>query len=263
MYGIPFPPVSEREDRLEEAVQLIRMLFDADGKVDFEGKHYRLKDAVFVPKCVQSPHAPIMVAGGGEKRTLRTCARYGDVMNVFGTLGGGQAEDRGARARTAATPDAIRPRSSDRRPRRVIVSDNQGLIDRWRACSAPGMGLSAEEAKKVLPIGPAGARAGGRWSGTRRSGVTQVIMQTQGPWKREVYERINDEVVAAALVGFGTGGGLACEIVAGGLTTLLLLSRSKSSFPSEVRRDAHPLRSALTTRKRSQEVVGCHTPTNS
>src|SRR5262245_47001249 len=85
MFGIEFPPVRERQDRLEEAVQLIRQLFDSDGPVSFTGKHYRLDKAEFQPKCVQKPHPPIMVGGGGEKRTLRTLARYGDVMNVSGT----------------------------------------------------------------------------------------------------------------------------------------------------------------------------------
>ncbi len=193
MYGIPFPPVREREDRLEEAVQLIRMLFDADGKVDFEGKHYRLKDAVFVPKCAQSPHAPIMVAGGGEKRTLRTCARYGDVMNVFGTV---EVVKKKIDVLERHCHDAGRDPGEIRRTMSstVIVSENQGLIDRLAGMFGPGMGLSAEEAKKVLPIGPAGhvRQVMERYA---EAGVTEVIMQTQGPWKREVYERINKELV--------------------------------------------------------------------
>ena len=193
MYGIPFPPVREREDRLEEAVRLIRMLFDADGKVDFEGKHYCLKDAVFVPKCVQSPHAPIMVAGGGEKRTLRTCARYGDAMNVGGTV---EVVKKKIAVLEQHCRDAGRDPSEIRRtmPATVIVSENQGLIDRLAGMFGPGMGLSAEEAKKVLPIGPAGhvREVVERYAD---AGISEVIMQTQGPWKREVYERVNKELV--------------------------------------------------------------------
>ena len=52
--------------------------------VTFEGQYYQLDDTPFEPKCIQKPHAPIMVGGGGEKRTLRILARYGDVMNVDG-----------------------------------------------------------------------------------------------------------------------------------------------------------------------------------
>jgi alkanesulfonate monooxygenase SsuD/methylene tetrahydromethanopterin reductase-like flavin-dependent oxidoreductase (luciferase family) len=59
MFGIPFPAVRERQDRLEEAVALIRSLFDAEpgSRVSFEGRHYRLQEAVFAPPCVQRPGA--------------------------------------------------------------------------------------------------------------------------------------------------------------------------------------------------------------
>ncbi len=82
-YGWDFPSMRERSDRLEEACKLLKTLFTADGLVDFKGKYYSLKQAPFAPKCVQTPHIPIMVVGKGEKRTLRTCAMYGDIMNVI------------------------------------------------------------------------------------------------------------------------------------------------------------------------------------
>lgn len=195
MYGIPFPAVRERQDRLEEAVQLIRALFDTDGRVSFDGAYYHLHDAVFVPRTVQRPHPPIMVGGGGERRTLRTCARYADVMNVFGT------------------PDVVRKKievlerhcgDAGRDPSEiektisasVIVTENQALIDRVIPLFAAGAGLSPEEARKVLPIGSA-AHVRGVIERYGAIGVTTVVMQTQGPWKREVYQRVNDEVVAA------------------------------------------------------------------
>jgi F420-dependent oxidoreductase-like protein len=82
-YGWRFPSMRERSDRLEEACSLIKTLFEADGLVDFEGEYYSLSQAPFAPKCVQQPHMPIMVGGMGEKRTLRTLAMYGDIMNVI------------------------------------------------------------------------------------------------------------------------------------------------------------------------------------
>ena len=194
MYGVPFPPIKERQDRLEEAMQVIRLLFDSgDEPVSFAGKYYQLKDAVFLPKCVQKPHPPIMIGGGGEQRTLRAVARYGDVMNVFGT------------------PEIVRKkiavlerhcRDAGRDPAEiaktvaasVVVSDNQGLIDRLAGMFGAGMPL--EEAKRVLPIGNA-AHVRGIIEEYAAAGVTQVIMMSQGPWKRDVYERINDEVVAS------------------------------------------------------------------
>ena len=77
----------------------------------------------------------------------------------------------------------------------VIVSENQGLIDRVAGLFGAGMGLSVEDAKKVLPIGPAPhvREVVERYAAV---GVTGIIAQTQGPWKREVYQRLNDEVVA-------------------------------------------------------------------
>jgi F420-dependent oxidoreductase-like protein len=81
-FGWDFPRVKERCDRLEEAVELIKTLFTAQGPVDFKGRYYSLARAPLSPPCTQKPHVPIMVGGNGEKRTLRTCARFADVCNI-------------------------------------------------------------------------------------------------------------------------------------------------------------------------------------
>ncbi|MDE3094808.1 MAG: TIGR03560 family F420-dependent LLM class oxidoreductase [Chloroflexota bacterium] len=193
MYGMRFPPAREREDRLEEAVRLIRMLFDSEGPVDYEGRYYGLRRAVFLPKPVQRPHPPIMVGGGGERRTLRTLARYGDVMNVSGTpeMVRRKIEVLERHCREAGRDPAEIEKTTFGA---IVVSENQGLIDRVAAMSAAGAGLSPEEAKRQLPIGPA-AHVRGIVERYAEAGVTQMIMMSQGPWKREVYERINAEVV--------------------------------------------------------------------
>ena len=195
MYGIDFPPVKERQDRLEEAVHLTKLLFEAEGRVNFDGKYYQLRDAVFVPRCVQKPHPPIMVGGGGEKRTLRTLALYGDVMNVFGTPDAVRGKIAAIEAHCRAVgrdPAEIQRTISAT----VVVTDNQGLIDRLAGTFGPAAGLTPDEAKKQLPIGsPAHVRqVVERYA---EAGVSGIIMQTQGPWKREIYQRINDEVMAA------------------------------------------------------------------
>ena len=83
-YGWDYPSLRERSDRFEESCALIRNLFSSDEPVDFHGKYYRLENAPLSPKSVQSPHIPIMVGGMGEKRTLRTSAKYGDIWNLDG-----------------------------------------------------------------------------------------------------------------------------------------------------------------------------------
>ena len=89
-YGWDFPPMKERQDRIEEACELIRKLIRSDDPVDFNGKYYRLDQAQLSPGSFSAP-IPIMVGGTGPKRTLRTLARYGDVMNLDGWAGGGMA----------------------------------------------------------------------------------------------------------------------------------------------------------------------------
>ena len=86
-YGWDFPSMKERQDRLEEACKLIRELIHADGPVTHEGEYYKLDNALLAPGSFGDP-IPIMVGGTGEKRTLRTLARYGDVFNLDGWAGG-------------------------------------------------------------------------------------------------------------------------------------------------------------------------------
>ncbi len=82
--GVPFPPVAERFERLEETLQICHQMWsDDDGP--FTGTHYQLAETVCEPRPVQRPHPPIMVGGSGEKKTLRLVAQYADACNVFAT----------------------------------------------------------------------------------------------------------------------------------------------------------------------------------
>jgi F420-dependent oxidoreductase-like protein len=194
MYGMRFPSVKERQDRLEEAVQLMRLLFEAEAPLSFEGEHYKLRDAAFAPRCVQKPRPPIMVGGGGEKRTLRTLALYGDVMNVSGTPEAVKAKidvlERHCRD-VGRDPSEIEKTVFTA----VIVSDNERLIDRVATMLSAGSGMSLSEAKERMPIGSARhvRDVVGRYADI---GVSQIIMMAQAPWKREIYQRLNDEVIA-------------------------------------------------------------------
>jgi alkanesulfonate monooxygenase SsuD/methylene tetrahydromethanopterin reductase-like flavin-dependent oxidoreductase (luciferase family) len=78
-YGYPFPPAGERLEQLEEAIQLITTMW-RDHPANFEGKHYRVVNAVCEPR--PDPAPILMVGGGGEKKTLRIAAQYADWWNV-------------------------------------------------------------------------------------------------------------------------------------------------------------------------------------
>src|SRR5207237_4629205 len=73
--GVDFPPVGERMDRLEEALRICRAMFTEE-RPTFEGRYYRIEEARNLPRPVQEGGPPIMVGGGGEKRTLRLVAQY-------------------------------------------------------------------------------------------------------------------------------------------------------------------------------------------
>jgi F420-dependent oxidoreductase-like protein len=81
-YGIAFPPVGERFDRLEEALEVCRRLLTEE-QATFAGKFYTLRQARNSPRPVRGT-IPVLVAGGGERRTLDLVARFGDACNVFG-----------------------------------------------------------------------------------------------------------------------------------------------------------------------------------
>ncbi|MET8245033.1 LLM class F420-dependent oxidoreductase [Streptomyces sp. NPDC005202] len=83
--GVPFPPLAERFERLEEALRICLQMWDPDANGPFEGRHYRLAETLCVPPPVSSPHPEIMVGGSGEKKTLRLVAQYADACNLFAT----------------------------------------------------------------------------------------------------------------------------------------------------------------------------------
>jgi len=82
--GVPVVPVGERFERLEETLRICLQMWSEDNG-PFNGQHYQLAETLCVPTPVSRPHPPVMIGGGGEKRTLRLVARYADACNVFGT----------------------------------------------------------------------------------------------------------------------------------------------------------------------------------
>jgi F420-dependent oxidoreductase-like protein len=94
-YGVPFPPLGERFERLEEQFAILTGLWDTPvgGRFDFDGRHYQLKDSPALPKPVQQPHPPLIVGGGGPKRTPRLAATFADEFNLpFSSLADTEAQ---------------------------------------------------------------------------------------------------------------------------------------------------------------------------
>jgi F420-dependent oxidoreductase-like protein len=90
--GIPFPPLAERFERLEEVVQIALQMWRGD-QAPWEGTHYQLLRPLNSPNTLQHPHPPILIAGSGERKTLRLVACYGDMCNLFDLPGTGFADN--------------------------------------------------------------------------------------------------------------------------------------------------------------------------
>lgn len=84
--GVPFPPIKERFERLEEALQIAMQMW-SENNGPFHGKHYSLEETLCNPQPLSRPHPPILIGGMGEKKTLALVAKYADACNLFARMG--------------------------------------------------------------------------------------------------------------------------------------------------------------------------------
>ena len=150
--GIPFPPTGQRARRLEEAVQVMRLLMTEE-RASFVGRYYRLENATYNPKPVQRPHPPIWIGAGGEKLMLPIAGRHADVWHGFGSV---PALQRKSKIVDRAAEDAGRDPSDIVRSTALSISEAwdqvrrrlEGLVDAgfdYVTVSWPGEGRGRVE----------------------------------------------------------------------------------------------------------------------
>ncbi len=135
--GLPFPSMKERFERLEETLQIAHQMWK-DDLTPINGQHYQLAEPMNHPQPVSRPHPPIMIGGGGEKKTLRMVAQYGDACNLFS---GGSLKD------VQAAKEQIRHKLDVLREHCQTLGRNYDEIERTALGSATltAGGLSAAE----------------------------------------------------------------------------------------------------------------------
>ena len=183
-YGIEFDDVAGRLRRLEEACQVLKGLF-SNARTTFDGRYYQLKDAPLEPKPVQNP-LPLLIGGGGEKRTLRITARYADEWNVWGDPA--TLREKIAILDQHCADVGRDPKAIQRSAVAILAhSDDPAVVERARAMGRPVLGGSSAEIIDTIREYEA-------------AGVQEILLPDftlgRGADRIAAYDRFMDEVIA-------------------------------------------------------------------
>ncbi len=189
-FGLPFPPVGERFDRLEEQLAVITGLWHATAEqgFSFDGRHYPVDDNRTPPRVTQHPHPPIIIGGGGPKRTPALAARYAAEFNA--AYGGDPAErfQRFGRACEAIGRDPASARLSGVLP--VAIGATPAEIERRAGVASSPM------LADVMVIGPPEALTE-RVAGLAKAGADTVYLHIFDIHDLDHIELIGAEVLPA------------------------------------------------------------------
>ncbi len=193
-FAIPFPSVKERLERLEEAVRLIKLLW-TEPLPKLDGKYYQLHAPPYNPPNVQQPHPPILIGGGGEKKTLRIVAKYADATNVQGTP---EEVKRKFEVLEGHCKETGRDFSTIRRTIQapLFMTDDDAFRQRVLAGMSAATGRTPDEAARSLLIGSVG-EIKAKVQEYVEAGVQEFMLALWPRFHRDSLLRFSEEVIPA------------------------------------------------------------------
>jgi F420-dependent oxidoreductase-like protein len=182
-YGYDWPPVPERFERLEDALQICRSMF-TQPESTFHGKHHHVEGALNIPQPVQAGGPKILIGGGGERKTLRLVAEYADIWNGFG-------DPEGVRHKIDVLAGHCRDVGRDpseivkTRLGGLVVAPTQGEADRRAAAYQAARGIDDQMLRAMLAWGDPDAVAG-RVQQYLDAGIDGLIFNMTGSTPEDV-----------------------------------------------------------------------------
>ncbi len=193
-FGIPFHTTKERLDRLEEAVKFIKALW-TEPLPQISGRYYYLNQPPYNPPNVQDPYPPILIGGGGEKRTLRIVAQYADAANVSGTP---EEVRHKYDVLEKHCTDVGRPYASIRRTIQIplFLTDDAGFRQRVLQGMSAATGRNEDEVSRSLLLGSVD-EVKERIAEYVEAGVQEFMLAQWPRFHRESLQRFSADVIPA------------------------------------------------------------------